>query len=87
MLSLDAAAFAKCTDNGTSLRTTVVANADTFARSLAPVIADIHTAGMTSLRWIAVELAVRQIRTRRGGCWAVGIVPALLERIDGLQPV
>jgi len=85
-LSQGAAAFASCTDNGASLHTTLAANADSFVRSLAPVIADIRASCLSSLRGIAAELTVRQIRTLRGDCWAVGNVRALLERIDGLQP-
>jgi DNA invertase Pin-like site-specific DNA recombinase len=67
---------------GAALRAAVSANADQFVRDLAPVIADIRAAGLTSLRAMAAELKVRGIRTRRGGQWGVGNVKGLLERIS-----
>jgi DNA invertase Pin-like site-specific DNA recombinase len=55
-----------------ALRAAVSANAEAFARDLAPVIADIRAAGHVSLRTIAAELTARGIRKRRGGAWGVG---------------
>ena len=65
-----------------ALRVAVSANADEFARSLAPVIAEIRAAGPTSLRAIAAELNNRGIETRRGGTWHVSNVRNLLTRLD-----
>lgn len=66
---------------GAALRATVAANAESFARDLAPIIADIRAGGATTLRLIAAELTARGIRTRRGGHWQVSNVRAALERI------
>jgi DNA invertase Pin-like site-specific DNA recombinase len=57
---------------------------DAFARSLAPVIADIRAAGITGLRAIARELTARGIMTMRGGAWNASRVRALLGR-DGAE--
>lgn len=70
---------------GAALRKTVSANAAAFAQDLAPVLADIRSAGHTSLRTIASELTARGIRTRRGGQWGVGNVTGLLNRI--MRPI
>jgi DNA invertase Pin-like site-specific DNA recombinase len=64
-----------------ALRAAVSANAEAFARDLAPVIADIRATGHVSLRAIAAELTARGIRTRRGGVWGVGNVRGLLSRL------
>jgi DNA invertase Pin-like site-specific DNA recombinase len=65
---------------GGALLAAVSANAAEFAADLAPVVAEIRTAGHTSLRAIAAELTARGIRTRRGGQWGVGNVGQLLQR-------
>lgn len=78
-----AASLRRAGKGGLALRATVTANADAFARDLAPVLADIRAAGHTSLRAIAAELAARGIRTRRGGSWGVGNVKGMLRRLDG----
>ncbi|WP_434619959.1 recombinase family protein [Tabrizicola sp. M-4] len=75
-----AAALKRAGKGGVALRATVAANADQFARDLAPVIADIRAAGHTTLRAVAAELSARGIRTRRGGQWGVGNVKDLLGR-------
>ena len=77
-----AAALKRAGKGGAALRATVAANADQFARDLAPVIADIRAAGHTTLRAVAAELTERGIRTRRGGQWGVGNVRGVLERIS-----
>jgi DNA invertase Pin-like site-specific DNA recombinase len=76
-----AAALKRAGKGGAALRATVVANADQFAKDLAPVIADICAAGQTSLRAIATELTARGIKTRRGGQWDVGNVKGLVGRL------
>ena len=80
-----AASLRRAGKGGAALRAAVTANADSFARDLAPVISDIRAGGATSLRAIAAELAARGIRTRRGGTWQVSNVKTLLERIAVLE--
>ena len=75
-----AAALRRAGKGGAALRATVTANAETFARDLAPVLADIRARGHTSLRAIAAELTARGIRTRRGGRWGVRNVKGLVGR-------
>ncbi len=77
-----AASLRRVGKGGTALRATVSANAAAFARDLAPVLADIRAAGHVSLRAIAAELALRGIKTRRGGVWGVGNVKHLLKRSE-----
>lgn len=76
-----AASLRRAGKGGAALRATVAANADQFAKDLAPVIADIKAAGHTSLRAVAAELTARGIRTRRGGRWGVGNVREVLWRL------
>ena len=59
----------------------VKAGADSYARDLAPVIADIRASGVTSLGGIATELNARHIQTRRGGKWHPSGVRNLLARL------
>jgi DNA invertase Pin-like site-specific DNA recombinase len=75
-----AAALRRIGEDGKALRATVTANADTFAKSLAPVLAEIRAEGHATLRAIAAELNNRGIRTRRGGRWQVSNVRNLLAR-------
>jgi len=77
-----AAALRRAGKGGIALRQTVTANADTFARSLEPVLAEIRTEGHTTLRAIATELNRRGIQTRRGGRWYVANVSNLLVRLQ-----
>lgn len=76
-----AAALRRAGKGGVALREAVAANADAFARDLAPVLDDIRAQGHSSLRAIAAELTVRGIRTRCGGAWQVSNVNGLLARI------
>jgi hypothetical protein len=48
----------------------IIAQADTRARALAPVIAEIRATGVHSYRGIAAQLDTRGIPTARGGHWA-----------------
>lgn len=75
-----AAALRRAGKGGAALRKTVVQNADAFALALAPLIADLQLAGVTTLRDLAAELNARGIRTRRGGNWHVSNVRNLLVR-------
>lgn len=65
-----------------ALRTAVSANAERFAKELAPVIATVRADGITSLRGIAVELNTHGIRTRRGGVSQVSNVRNLVATIN-----
>jgi DNA invertase Pin-like site-specific DNA recombinase len=76
-----AAALRRAGKGGAALRATVSANADAFARDLAPVIADIRAQRITTLRGIAGALNDRGMRTRRGGRWQVSNVKGLLGRL------
>jgi len=77
-----AAALRRAGESGVALREAVTSNADAFAQSLAPVIAGLRAAGVTTLRGIAEELNTRGIRTRRGGPWLVSNVRNLLARLE-----
>jgi DNA invertase Pin-like site-specific DNA recombinase len=56
------------------------AGADRHARDVLPVIEDIQTAGVTTLKGIAAELNARGILTARGGQWYATTVRNLLGR-------
>lgn len=58
------------------------ANADDFARTVAPVIHAIQSQGVTTLRGIARELVARKVETRRGGAWTPVQVSDLLKRLE-----
>lgn len=61
-------------------RAVAVAEANTFALKVLPVIRDIEAAGITSLRGIARALNDRGTPTARGGVWQVSNVRNLLNR-------
>ena len=77
-----AASLRRAGKGGVALQAAVSANAEEFARDLAAVVTDIRAAGTVSLRAIAAELALRGIRTRRGGQWQVSNVQVLLRRLS-----
>jgi DNA invertase Pin-like site-specific DNA recombinase len=77
-----AAALKRAGQGGTALQAMVAANADAFARSLAPVVAEIRSEGHVTLRAIAEALEARGIATRRGGRWQVSTVRNLLARLE-----
>ena len=76
-----AAALRRAGKGGAALRAAVVANADEFAESLAPVVANIQRDGITTLRAMADELNRRGLVTRRRGRWHVSNVGSLLARL------
>jgi len=51
-----------------------------FAENVVPVIHQVRTSGITSLRGIAAVLNARGVRTARGGRWAATQVGAVLSR-------
>ncbi len=53
-----------------------------FAKNVAPVIQQIRTGGVESLRGIATVLNTRGVRTPRGGRWAATQVSAVLARVQ-----
>jgi DNA invertase Pin-like site-specific DNA recombinase len=75
-----AAALRRAGKGAVALREAVRGNADRFAEELAPVLADIQSAGHESLRSIAAELNRRAMQTRRGGQWSVSNVRNLVVR-------
>ncbi|RBI68403.1 resolvase [Roseovarius sp. TE539] len=77
-----AAALRRAGESGVALRKAVASNADEFARTLAPVIEGLRSAGVTSLRGIAEAMNERGIQTRRGGRWHVSNVRNLLVRLE-----
>lgn len=77
-----AAALRRAKKGGGALRQMVAKNADDFARTLAPVLADLQANGITTLRATAAELNARGIQTRRGGLWHVSTVRNLMARIE-----
>lgn len=70
-------------------RQVIVAQADTRARALSPVIAEICAAGVHSYNGIAAQLNARGIPTARGGRWAAtqvrDIVLRLSKQIRGIR--
>ena len=76
-----AAALRRAGQGGVALRAAVSRNANQFAQDLAPVIADLQSQGITTLRAIADELTTRGILTRQGGRWHVSNVRNLLQKL------
>ncbi|MEM6942122.1 MAG: recombinase family protein [Pseudomonadota bacterium] len=81
-----AAALRRAGKGGNALCATVSANADAHARNLAPVVADLHAQGVTTLRALAAALNDRGMLTRRAGQWHASSVSNLLARLERLQP-
>jgi hypothetical protein len=62
------------------------ARANRIAAGLAPVIAELHAAGVTSLNGIAAALDKRRVPTPRGsGHWHAAQVSRLLKRLAGRE--
>jgi Recombinase len=61
-------------------RQAIVAQADTRARALSPVIAEIRAARVHSYNGIAAQLNARGIPTARGGRWAATQVRDIVLR-------
>jgi DNA invertase Pin-like site-specific DNA recombinase len=56
------------------------AMADRFAQNTAPIIKEIETSGVASLRGIARALNARGVPTARGGTWSPVQVAAIMQR-------
>lgn len=82
-----AAALRRAGKGNTAAIAEVMAGADSYARDLAPVVADIRAAGAETLGAIAAELNARHIQTRRGGKWHASGVRNMLARIQSLAVV
>jgi DNA invertase Pin-like site-specific DNA recombinase len=61
-------------------RAALQANADRFAANTLPIIKQIQTSGITTLRGIADALAARGVPTARGGEWTPVQVSNLMRR-------
>jgi DNA invertase Pin-like site-specific DNA recombinase len=59
----------------------VKADADRFAKNVAPIIREIQSSGATSHRGIARALNARGVATARGGHWTAVQVGSILRRI------
>ena len=70
--------------NGQVLADQHKADADEYARSVAPAVHKIREAGAVSVRQIAAELNRQDIPTARGGNWHVPTTHRLLKRIEAL---
>lgn len=60
----------------------VKADADGFARNVAPIIRDIQSSGVASNRGIARALNARGVATARGGSWSAVQVGSILRRVE-----
>jgi DNA invertase Pin-like site-specific DNA recombinase len=60
--------------------------ADRYCANVLPVIRDIQSSGINTLRGIARALAARGIPTARGGSWTPVQVSAILQRSGGSVP-
>ena len=59
----------------------VKADADRFAKNVAPIIREIQSTGVASHRAIARALNSRGIKTARGGVWTAVQVGSILRRV------
>ncbi len=53
-----------------------------FAENVAPLVLQIRSSGVISLRGVAAALNARGVRTARGGRWAATQVAAVLQRTE-----
>jgi hypothetical protein len=60
----------------------VKADADRFAKNVAPVIREIQSTGVASHRGIARSLNSRGVATARGGAWTAVQVGSILRRAE-----
>jgi DNA invertase Pin-like site-specific DNA recombinase len=58
------------------------AEADRFAQNTVPIIREIESSGVASLRGIARALNARGVPTARGGAWSPVQVAAILQRVE-----
>ncbi len=60
----------------------VKAEADRFAKNVAPIIREIQSSGVASHRGIARSLNARGVATARGGEWSAVQVDSILQRVS-----
>jgi len=60
---------------------TVKAEADRFAKNIAPIIREVQATGVSSHRGIARSLNARGVATARGGAWTAVQVGSILRRV------
>jgi hypothetical protein len=60
---------------------TLKADADRFAKNVAPIIREIQSSGVRSHRGIARSLNARGVSTVRGGDWTAVQVGSILRRV------
>jgi DNA invertase Pin-like site-specific DNA recombinase len=77
-----AAALRRAAKGNVAAVVALQADADRHAADLAPIIADLRSAGMSSLLALATALNERHIQTRRGGRWHASSVRNLLQRME-----
>ena len=58
------------------------AEADRFAKNVAPIIREIQSSGVASHRGIARSLNARGVATARGGEWTAVQVGSILQRVE-----
>jgi DNA invertase Pin-like site-specific DNA recombinase len=75
-----AAALRRAGKGGAPLRAAVARNSEAHARDLAPVLEELRSQGVISLRAVAASLNERGMLTRRGGRWWVSNVKSLMAR-------
>lgn len=76
-----AAALRRARKGNVAALAVIKMGADSHARDLAPIIAEITKGGTPSLSTMAAELNARHIRTARGGRWHASSVRNLLARL------
>lgn len=76
-----AAALRRANKGNAGALAVIRGQADSHARDLAPIIADIRASGALSLASMAAELNARHIQTPRGGQWHPSSVSNLLARL------
>jgi hypothetical protein len=69
-----------CHENGRRVAS-VQADADRFAKNVAPIIREIQSTGVASHRGIARSLNARGVTTARGGVWTAVQVSSILRRV------
>jgi DNA invertase Pin-like site-specific DNA recombinase len=62
-----------------------IAQADSFARNIMPLIRQMQAAGVTTIRALAAELNARGVRTMHGKEWHISTVHALLQRGERME--
>lgn len=79
-----AAALRRAQKGNKDAVTAIVAKAENFAADLADTLADVQTAGHTTLKAQATELNKRGIKTARGGRWYASSVSNLHKRLEAV---